>query len=453
MKMQQEPAERPSLAEPHRLAHPNPPDWRLLAARVAWLLLAVSLVGGFVASVPAALHQFQSVCSGSASCPMDSLAPGMVDALGALGLTPAAYAGYRVALEALSAAGWLLVAALLFWRRADDRMALFSAITLLTFGMARFPEAPLALAAVHPELALPIQAARFLGSACLSLFFYLFPTGRFVPRWMAIIGIVWVAVQIPEFFRSGTSADPTRASPLLQALVFLVFVASVAFTQVYRYRRDSTPTQRRQTRWVVYGTVIALAGYLTLAFVIPLVAPHVGGQGVVTLRLLAPTGEIAFMLLVPLSIGVAILRYRLFDIDLLINRTLVYGSLTLILAGIYFAIVLVAQSVIRLLTGQTAAQQPLVIVVTTLLIAALFQPLRRGLQAAIDRRFYRQRYDAARLLAGFGATLRSEVDLARLSERLVATVEEAVRPAHVSLWLRPPDLDGDRSRPDAGGGR
>jgi hypothetical protein len=428
------------------VASPNPPDWWLLGARLVWLLLAVVLLGGFTASVPLALQQFQQVCATGASCPTGALTPAAVDALGKLGLSSAQYAGYRVALESLSAVGWLLVAAVLFWRRADDRMALFSAFTLLTFGVARYPEAPLALVAVHPELTIPIQAARFLGSACLSLFAYLFPTGRFVPRWMALIGIAWVGVQIPEFFGPGSTMDPTQASPALQAFVFLGFVASVALTQAYRYRRDSTPAQRRQTKWVVYGTVIALAGYLALAFLLPLAVARTSQESA-AYQLLVPTGETLFMLLVPLSVGVAILRSHLYDIDLLINRTLIYSSLTLILATIYFGIVLASQQVIRLVTGQTEVHQPLLIVVTTLLIAALFQPLRLRLQAAIDRRFYRHRYDAARMLTGFGETLRSEVDLARLSERLVETAEKAVRPAHVSLWLRPLNQYGSGSSP------
>jgi hypothetical protein len=138
----------------------------------------------------------------------------------------------------------------------------------------------------------------------------------------------------------------------------------------------------------------------------------------------------------PLVAGLAILRYRLFDIDLLIRRTLVYGSLTALLAGVYFGIVVGAQSTVRALTGQ-AGQQPVIIVASTLLIAALFTPLRRGLQAFIDRRFYRRKYDAQKLLAAFGQALRTETDLTELSARVVAVVEETMLPAHVSLWLTP----------------
>jgi hypothetical protein len=138
---------------------------------------------------------------------------------------------------------------------------------------------------------------------------------------------------------------------------------------------------------------------------------------------------------VPLSIAFSILRYRLWDIDLLINRTLVYTTLTAILALIYFGCVVLLQHLVNGVTGQVG-QSPLVIVASTLAIAALFQPLRRRIQRIIDRRFYRRKYDAARILADFSITLRSEVDLPELREQLIEVVQETMQPTHVSLWLR-----------------
>jgi len=140
---------------------------------------------------------------------------------------------------------------------------------------------------------------------------------------------------------------------------------------------------------------------------------------------------------VPFVFGTAILRYGLWDIDVLINRTLVYGTLTAILALVYFGLVVGLQFLLRELTSQVASS-PLIIVGSTLAIAALFQPLRRRIQSAIDRRFYRRKYDAAKTLAHFSAILRDEVDLNQLSEQLVEVVEETMQPAHVSLWLRKP---------------
>jgi hypothetical protein len=142
-----------------------------------------------------------------------------------------------------------------------------------------------------------------------------------------------------------------------------------------------------------------------------------------------------FSSLVPLSIAVAILRSGLWDIDVLINRALVYGSLTGLLAALYFALVIGAQALVQALTGRRSLPA-YVVVASTLLIAALFQPLRARIQRFIDRRFYRSRYDVAKALAAFGATLRGELDLVQLDEGLLSVVQETMQPAHLSLWLR-----------------
>ena len=144
---------------------------------------------------------------------------------------------------------------------------------------------------------------------------------------------------------------------------------------------------------------------------------------------------------IPLSLAFAILRYRLWDIDAIINRTLVYGSLTVLLVGLYVGLILALQALVRAVTG-SLSQQPPVLVGSTLVIAALFQPLRRLLQTIIDRRFYRRKYDAAKVMAAFGTTLRTEVDVGTLREQLLAIVQETMQPTHVSLWIRPAQQGG-----------
>ncbi len=142
------------------------------------------------------------------------------------------------------------------------------------------------------------------------------------------------------------------------------------------------------------------------------------------------------MTIVPLSLSIAVLRYRLYEIDILINRTLVYGALTALLAAVYFGGVTATQAMFRALTGQEQPPQ-LAIVISTLVIAALFNPLRRRIQGFIDRRFYRRKYDTAKTLEAFSVKLRDETDLDALSGDLVGVVRETMQPAHVSLWLRP----------------
>jgi hypothetical protein len=219
--------------------------------------------------------------------------------------------------------------------------------------------------------------------------------------------------------------------PLLNALGSFVLVGAVLFVQGYRYTRVSDATQRQQTKWVVLGLVVALGGYCVFLLLDALL------PGVLLASLLANTAYFVLLLFIPISIAIAILRYRLYDIDLIINRTLVYGSLTATLIALYFGGIVVLQRAFVLLTGQRST---LAVVASTLLIAALFSPLRRRIQSFIDRRFYRRKYDARKTLEVFSAKLRDETNLDALSDDLVGVVRETMQPAHVSLWLRPDTL-------------
>lgn len=206
-------------------------------------------------------------------------------------------------------------------------------------------------------------------------------------------------------------------------LLYLTIIACI-IAVVLRFRR-ARGEERQQLKWFAYGTTLSI---LMLIVIIILIFSNVNG---------AP-GSIFFLTVVfiPISAGIAMLRYRLYDIDVLINRTLVYGSLSALLALLYFGLIFTLQS---LLQGTLIQNNGVAIVVSTLAIYALFQPLRRRIQQFIDHRFYRRKYDAARTLAAFGTTLRNEVELSQLREQLVAIVRETMQPTHVSLWLRPPD--------------
>jgi amino acid transporter len=193
--------------------------------------------------------------------------------------------------------------------------------------------------------------------------------------------------------------------------------------------------ERQQLKWFAYAAATMIGGFLS--------AVTLGNSIEIMWDVGVLVGILGFAFL-PIATAIAILKYRLYDIDRVINRTLVYGSLTAILAGVYFGGVTATQALLRTLTGQEKLPQ-LVVVASTLVIAALINPLRRGIQSFIDRRFYRSKYDARKTLEAFSSKLRDETDLEALNEDLVGVVKETMQPAHVSLWLRP-----DTASKDAG---
>jgi hypothetical protein len=207
------------------------------------------------------------------------------------------------------------------------------------------------------------------------------------------------------------------SNPLLAVLVLAPIVALFL-----RFRR-STGEERQQIKWVIYAVAM-----LTVAITVVSIWPALDGSIIGTILFLAG------FLAIPTSVGIAILKYRLYDIDIIINQTLVYGSVTATLVALYLGGVVALQQLFVLLTGEKST---LAVVASTLLIAALFNPLRRRVQALVDRRFYRRKYDAAKTLAAFNSRLREETDLDSLSDEVLGVVRETVQPAHATLWLSP----------------
>jgi hypothetical protein len=402
---------------------------RLILARVALAVVAVLVVGLFIWAVPLQFMDAQVVCTGR-DC-QGHLTPDMVRQMQALSVSRSAYAAYFVALDAMLAAVYWAVAAVLAWRKSAERMALFSALTLVTFGGATFTGALDALARAYLGWWWVVACLAFLGGTSIILLFYLFPDGRFVPRWSRWLAGPWILLQGGRYFFPDSPFSFQR-SPVA-ALLFVGGIAFAVVAQIYRYRRVSSPLQRQQTKVVVFGMTVAVGGYLGLTLVFSL-----DFERSVLARVAYETATHAIMLLIPLSIAVAILRYRLWDVDLLINKVLVYGALTATLGVLYIGSVV---GLIALLHGFTGERSTVAIVIATLLIVALFQPLRRRIQTAIDRRFYRRKYNAAQALAAFSARLRDEVDLNAVTADLVAVVDETVQPAHVALWLREPERE------------
>jgi hypothetical protein len=270
----------------------------------------------------------------------------------------------------------------------------------------------------------------------------LFPTGRLPSRrwrWVAWLTMAFVVVGVilsafspgalmgalgPIRNPLGTESFTNVYKALLYTISPLLFVA-VALS-VFMRLRYARGVERQQIKWLAYAAAAWALGIILNIIIATLDTPLWFERA--ALAYFTVAGEA-----VPIAIGIAILRYRLYDIDILINRTLVYGSLTATLVALYFGGILLLQTVFVLLTGE---QSTLAVVASTLVIAALFTPLRRRIQSFIDRSFYRRKYDAAKTLEGFSMKLRDETDLDALSNDLVGVVRETMQPAHVSLWLR-----------------
>jgi MFS family permease len=288
--------------------------------------------------------------------------------------------------------------------------------------------------------------------------FLLFPDGRLPSkRWRPM---AWLCGAVIGFVSVGFAFGPgpleglggvQNPIVLLRPWMMPVFRVSLpllplcmlasALSLLLRYRH-SGGEERQQIKWLAFAALIVGATYLSVLVVGIFFVPTLvsgGDKTPVWYSLL-----LGFMLMsfagVPIAIGFAVLKYRLYDIDVVINRALVYGSLTAMLVALYFGGVATTQAIFRALTGQE--QQPqLTVVVSTLVIAALFNPLRRRLQALVDRRFYRSKYDAAKTLASFSSRLREETDLDSLSDEVLGVVRETMQPEHASLWLGPYGAD------------
>jgi hypothetical protein len=425
----------------------------LIIARTVWLVLVVPSLGLFVISLPVYYQQLQTACVDPVICANANLngtlsAQGL-QALAASGFSVSEYAALLTILYALITAIWCAVGFFIFWRRSNDWLALLAAFFLVMFNITPSQGNPAYLLALsYPVFALPFSLVSFLGQLSLPAFLLLFPNGRLVPRWMGLILLLVIINQFFSAFPSITSPFNANWPGLLNLLVNLVLVFATLFSQIYRYRRISTPVQRQQTKWIVLAVTAAVVYVIGISVIFLLISslqnqnPNSLGGVIGSIVFTDILFNVAF-LLIPLSIGFSILRYRLYDIDVLINRTLVYGSLTILLALLYFGLIFALQYLLRGIINQN---NDVAIVVSTLVIAALFQPLRHRIQAIIDRRFYRRKYDAAKTLEAFSAMLRNEVDLSQLQQHLLNVVQETMQPTHVSLWLRSPQRHTEEPR-------
>ena len=398
----------------------------LVLAWAAWVVLSSGTLLAFALSLPVYLTLLQTVCTGT-GCVPGQPAPDSEATLHGLGLSVGSYLTLTLVLTLASMLLACMISGLLVWRKPKDWLALLVALMFIMEGTGNIIYT---LELSHTAWHFPAIFLFALIMGTVFLVFSLFPTGRFVPRWTRWLVPVWIVLEV--LF----ALFPEVPSPyLLYNLIWLSELACIIVALIYRYHHMSSPMQRQQIKWIVFGG--SATGLLLIVFNFPpLIFPALSRTGSPYDLFLATLNNTLFVPPVIFCFTIAILRYRLWEIDVIINRTLVYGTLTAILTLVYLGLIFALQYLLR---GMIIQNNDVAIVVSTLAIAALFQPLRRRIQTVIDRRFYRSKYDAAKTVAAFSTTLRQEVDLEQLREHLLAVVQETMQPAHVSLWLHPPD--------------
>jgi hypothetical protein len=408
------------------------------ALRIIWLVLSVTLLTIFIAGISPRFAELTEVCQIKPCFPL-ILQDAEAQALTGLGLSISAYAIYHIAIEIIIGITCVLLAILMFWQRFDEPMGILVAFMLILFSLNFMVETDSAFYRIHSDFLIVQNILSALTTIPFALLIFLFPDGRFVPRWnrFVILAITIVSILDP-FIIKFTPVAPSGQFSILLTVILLIGILIGVGSQIYRFRSISNSAQKQQTKWVISGflsLLVPLVGWtiffeiLTLPSGTPSLIVNTLVYGVMAL----------FLFYFPISFVIAIMRYRLWDIDLLIRRTLVYSILTGTLILVYFGGVVVVQTAVNTITGQEQSSQ-LTIALSTLLIAALFNPLRRRVQAFIDRRFYRRKYDAVKTLARFAHTAQDETDLECLSTELLQVTMETMQPDHISLWLKP-DLE------------
>ena len=402
----------------------------LILARLAWVVVAVSAVGLFLAGIPAEFAQFNSVCPPD-GCANRQLSGESARGLEGLGLSLGSYAAFAVALDVVFAAVFGAIAALIFWRRSDDRVAMFISLALLTFGTATFPDTTSVLAAHFPLWQPPVAFFNSLGAVAFGLFLYVFPDGRFVPRWTRWVALVWILWQLPRhWFPEWTDSMSGGWSIGLALGVWSVALGTAVYAQAHRYRRSSDAAQRHQVRWVVFGISSALAGFIGTTLALAFFVPAPDSPGALLAHLAGNVAIYASVLLIPVSIGVAILRNHLFDIDVIINRALVFGALTASVVGLY-VLVVGGLGVMLQVRGNL-----LVSILAAGLVAVLFQPLRERLQRGVNRLMYGDRAEPYAVLSRLGSRLESTPAHDAVLPAVTRTLQEALKLPYAEIQLK-----------------
>lgn len=401
-----------------------PSRW-LNFVRAVWIVIVVFYIGAYLVTVPIKFSETPHLVTSESGVTAQEFLAGVAQ----LGISPGAYVGLLQWLEVLIPLIYIILGVFILWRKSDDWMALLTSFFLISF-LAPFET----LAHLNPVWIGVRDFSAIFTSLLSILWFFIFPDGHFAPRVMRWLYLLVIGTQVWRLFQSD---QYQKNFPILGLVLF----GGILLSQLYRYRRADA-AQRQQIKWVIYGIVLGLAPLL-LFFILTLA--FLNGQSssthTIALNFYGNFLWYFFLMVLPVSITLAILRSRLFDIDILIRRTVTYALVTTLLVVVFFGSVILLQQIFSGLTG--SGQNEIVTVLSTLAIAALFVPLRNRVQNVIDKRFNRKKYDAQQVLNDFANTVRDETDLDKLTGRLMEVVRETMQPKSVSLWLKSTE---DRTR-------
>jgi signal transduction histidine kinase len=396
----------------------------LLLARLAWVVSALAMVSALLMALPPYFEQL-----------LTNSGPGAVDpalralTLQTLGVSNRGFVAYQFGVDLLVPSCFIAVGCLIVWRKSDAWPPLLFGHLLIAGGVVA-AGALSALGAGRTSARIAIEGLQLYGVLAFLLFAYLFPDGRLVPRWVWLPLLVWLAVNLGELLMPGTWLDFNTWPQALDLTALLLVLGSVPFAQLYRLRRSASLEQRQQIKWVLFGvsTAILTSGlFATLLRAVP--ALHEPSVLAVYVRLIGAHLTAAVFLLLPVTVAFALLRYRLWDIDPLINRALLYGALTVSVVAIYGLVVGYLS-----LVFQTRVN-PVMSLVATVVIAIGLQPLRGWLQRGVNRLLYGERDEPYRVLERLGQRLEGTLAPEAALRALVETIKEALKLPYVAVAL------------------
>ena len=397
--------------------------------RPLWVIVAILALGLFIAGIPDRYHQLFQAASENEQILAD------------LGLSSAFLATYLTVLDLILVLAHFLIAAILFWRSPTSPMAHLVALALVTTPLAVTE----ALQTTTPPWDLIASIIIYLGLVTSISLLYLFPDGRFTPRWTWSMAFLWAILNIPAVFFSGTIFSFTTWTRSLEIMLILVFTTSGIYAQIFRYLRVSSTLERQQTKWAVLGLTAAalapLAHYLNLLSLPSLsqanpptlfynLADPAVFKFATIIQLFVPAIITLVLLLFPISFAVATLRYHLFDVEIVLNRTLVYGSLTALIIGLYVIIVGGLGTLFQTQSNVVLA------VIATGLIAVLFDPLRARLQRAVNRLMYGERDDPVAVLNQLGKRLEETAAPEETMPIIAKSIQQSLKLPYVAIKIK-----------------